>query len=238
MNNDKSSALILGFWICFGLMFLGLALGSSLIRFKKLDRFVSVKGLSEREVSADIAVWPLSFAAADNDLGALYATMEENARQIVEFLREAGFSESEITVAAPVVTDKFAQRYGSQPQASLRYTAQQTVTVYTGRIDAVRALQSRLGELGKKGIALGGEGSNQSAEFLFTKLNELKPIMIEEATRNARAVAEKFAADSKSTLGKIRRASQGQFSIEDRDSNTPHIKRVRVVSTVEYYLSD
>nr|WP_211334823.1 SIMPL domain-containing protein [Desulfosoma caldarium] len=132
-----------------------MALGFSLIRFKKLDRFVSVKGLSEREVSADIAVWPLSFASANNDLGALYATMEENAKQIVEFLQEAGFSESEITMAAPVVTDKFAQRYGTQPQASLRYTAQQIVTVYTGRIDAVRALQSRVGKLGKKGHCSG-----------------------------------------------------------------------------------
>lgn len=237
MNSGKGSALILGFCICAGLVVLCLSLGSALIRFKNMERFVSVKGLSEREVSANIVVWPLSFASADNDLGALYAAMEENAKKIVAFFQEAGFSESEITVGAPVVTDRFARRYESQPHGGFRYTAHQTVTVYTGRVDAVRALKSRLGELGKKGIALGGEGI-QSAEFLFTKLNELKPAMVEETTRNARAVAEKFAADSKSRLGKIKRASQGQFSIEDRDSNTPHIKKVRVVSTVEYYLSD
>lgn len=102
----------------------------------------------------------------------------------------------------------------------------------------MRAVQSRLGELGKKGIALGGEEHETRVQFLFTKLNDLKPQMIEEATRNARAVAEKFAADSHSRLGKIKRASQGLFTIENRDANTPHIKRVRVVSTVEYYLSD
>jgi hypothetical protein len=102
----------------------------------------------------------------------------------------------------------------------------------------VRSSQTRLHELGNKGIAFGGEDHNQKTQFLFTKLNDLKPAMIEEATRNARAVAEKFAADSQSRLGKIKRASQGQFTIEDRDSNTPHIKKVRVVSTVEYYLAD
>jgi hypothetical protein len=96
----------------------------------------------------------------------------------------------------------------------------------------------KLFELGKQGIAITGEDYQSKTVFLYTKLNEIKPAMIEEATQNARAVAEKFAQDSKSRLGKIRSASQGQFSIDDRDSNTPYIKKVRVVSTLEYYLSD
>lgn len=96
----------------------------------------------------------------------------------------------------------------------------------------------KLVELGKLGIAITGETYESKTQFLFTKLTEIKPGMIEEATKNAREAAEKFAQDSKSRLGKIKKASQGQFSIEDRDSNTPHIKKVRVVSTVEYYLTD
>ncbi len=112
------------------------------------------------------------------------------------------------------------------------------MTVYTDNIGAVRAVMGSLSELGKKGIVFTGGDYLAKTEYLFTRLNEVKPEMIEEATRQARVVAEKFASDSQSTLGKIKRASQGQFSIDPRDRNNPHIKKVRVVSTVEYYLSD
>jgi hypothetical protein len=198
---------------------------------------VSVKGLSEREVPADVAVWPIRFASAGNDLTALYATMGSNTRQITEFLAGAGFEPAEITVGAPAVTDRLAQQYGGNENVQFRYIALQTVTVYSTKIDKVRASQTGLADLGKKGIAFGG-GDYQQTQYLFTKLNDVKPAMIEEATRKAREVAEKFAADSNSQLGKIKSANQGQFSVEDRDSNTPYIKRVRVVSTVDYYLSD
>jgi len=136
-----------------------------------------------------------------------------------------------------LITDRLAQEYGGNGQVQLRYIATQTVTVYSGKIDQVRASQKNLVELGKKGIAFSG-GDFQQTQYLFTKLNDVKPAMIEEATRKAREVAETFAADSNSKLGKIKGANQGQFSVEDRDSNTPYIKRVRVVSTVDYYLSD
>jgi hypothetical protein len=99
-------------------------------------------------------------------------------------------------------------------------------------------MMSDLAQLGKQGIVFTGGNYQSQTEYLFTRLNEVKPAMIEEATNKAREVAVKFAQDSQSTLGKIKRASQGQFSISARDNNTPHIKRVRVVSTVEYYLSD
>jgi len=112
------------------------------------------------------------------------------------------------------------------------------VTVYTGKPDAVRVAMNKLVELGKQGIVFSGGGYQGGTQYLYTKLNELKPEMIEEATRKAREVAEKFARDSDSRLGKIKSAQQGQFTIEDRDSSTPYIKKVRVVSTVEYYLSD
>lgn len=120
----------------------------------------------------------------------------------------------------------------------MRYAAAQVITVYSDKIDTVRASQGNVAELGKKGIALGGNEYNQQTQFLFTRLNDIKPAMIEEATRNARAVAEKFASDAKSQIGKLKRANQGQFTIEDRDTNTPYLKKVRVVSTVEYYLAD
>ena len=96
----------------------------------------------------------------------------------------------------------------------------------------------QLSELGKQGIVLTGNNYAAQPEYLFTRLNSIKPQMIEEATRKAREVAEKFAQDSDSTLGKIRKARQGQFSISSRDNNNPQIKKVRVVSTIEYYLSD
>lgn len=133
--------------------------------------------------------------------------------------------------------DKVAQEYGGQ-KASLRYTAHQVITVYSDKIEAVRASEGNLGELGKKGIALGGNEYEQKTQYLFTGLNDIKPAMIEAATRNARAAAEQFAADAKSRVGKLKSANQGVFSIEDRDSNTPYLKKVRVVSTVEYYLAD
>ena len=137
----------------------------------------------------------------------------------------------------PAITDCSAEQYGGE-RGELRYAGQQTVTVYSKDIAGVRQTMDRLSQLGKQGIALSGGEYQGQPEYLFTRLNEVKPDMIEEATRNAREVAGKFAADSQSALGKIRSASQGQFSIEPRDANNPHIKKVRVVSTVEYYLSD
>lgn len=237
MTNEQKSAFILGVFIFLGLAAFGWLAGSSAIRFKEYERVVSVKGLAERDVAADVAVWPIRFAAASDDLGSLYAAMEKNTQEILSFLRAAGFSDEEVTSAAPLVTDKYAERYGDQ-RVNLRYTAQQTITVYSGQIDLVRETQGKMADLGKKGIALGGDEYSQRITYMFTKLNDIKPAMIEEATQNARVVAEQFAADSKSRLGKIRRANQGQFTIDDRDGNTPHLKKVRVVSTVDYYLSD
>lgn len=234
-NGRGAGAIALGIFL--GLAALGLLLGRGALQVRALDRTVTVKGLAEREVPADIALWPLQFSAASNDVAALYATVETNAAKVAAFLKEAGFTDEEITVAPPVVTDKLAQQWGGD-QAPLRYSAQRSVTVYTTRIDLVRATQKRLGELGQGGIVLGGDPYQVQTQYLFTKLNDLKPAMIEEATRNAREVAEKFAQDSRSRLGRIKSAQQGQFTVEDRDQNNPHVKKVRVVSTVVYYLVD
>ncbi|MDT8311542.1 MAG: SIMPL domain-containing protein [Methylophaga sp.] len=179
-----------------------------------------------------------NFTEADNDLGKLYQTMEAGTAKIGKFLTDKGISGSEITINAPAITDKSAQQYGGSMPAEFRYTATQTVTVYSENIDVIRKAISGLSALGKQGLVLSGDNYQAQSEYLFTHLNDIKPKMIEEATENAREVAKKFAADSNSNLGKIKQASQGQFSISARDNNTPHIKKVRVVSTVEYYLSD
>jgi len=231
-------AFVLGAFVCAGLIGLGWWAAHGALEVKGLDRSVTVKGLAEREVPADIAIWPIRFTDADNDLVALYDTVQRHNALVLDFLQQQGFGEQEISVAPPSMVDRQAEGYANAAQMPFRYTATSTITVYTENIDAVRQAMTRLVDLGKEGLAISGADMGSGAQFLFTHLNDLKPGMIEAATRNAREVANKFAADSDSRLGKIRRASQGLFSIEDRDSNTPYIKKVRVVSTVEYYLSD
>lgn len=238
LTTNRSSALILGLCLFLGLASLGMLLGQAALDYRQLDRTVTVKGLSEREYQADIVIWPIAFAVASNDLESLYTDLDRNAGLIREFLTANGIQAAEISYAPPVITDRSAQQYGGDNRAEFRYVASRMVTVYSENIAAVRGVMNQLPELGKRGIVLTGGDYQSQTEYLFTRLNAIKPEMIEEATRNAREVAEKFAADSKSRLGKIRQASQGQFSISERDRNNPHIKKVRVVSTVEYYLSD
>jgi len=237
-KNSNISALILGVFIFIGLAALGYLLGEAAIEYKQYERSVTVKGLSEQEYTADIVIWPIQFTVAGNELETLYSSIEKNTSKIKEFLGKKGVSTEEITLASPFITDKSAQQYGNNVKAEFRYTAVQTVTVYSKNIQAVRSVMGSLSELGKQGIVFTGRNYQSQTEYIFTRLNEVKPEMIEEATRKAREVAEKFASDSQSRLGKIKRASQGQFSIRARDKNNPHIKKVRVVSTVEYYLSD
>ena len=236
-QESQKSALILGVCILSGLALLGYLLRSSLIKFKEYERTVTVKGLSEKEYPADVALWPIRFSSANNDLTKLYASIEKDANEIIDFLKDNGFEKQEITASPPSIIDKLSQGY-EKSKIEFRYTATQIITVYSKKIDDVRATMNKLATLGKKGIAFTGNSYENSTEYLFTRLNDIKPIMVEEATTKAREVAEKFARDSKSRLGKIKKATQGQFSINNRDKNNPHIKKIRVVSTVEYYLSD
>ena len=238
MDKGKAGAAILGLAIFCGLAALGYLLGDAALKVKAMERTVRVKGLSEREYPADIVIWPIRFVAADNNLQNLYETIESDTVKIKNFLKKYKISESDITVNPPAVTDKTAQSYGNSNRIKFRYSAIQTVTVYSHEIKLVNLAISSLGELGKQGIVFISDDYEARPEYIFTRLNEVKPKMIEEATRKARDVALKFAADSKSRLGKIKRASQGRFEIFSRDKSTPYIKRVRVVSTVEYYLSD
>lgn len=238
ISNSKVSAFILGLFVCAGLTALGALLAKAALDYKKLDRTITVKGLSEREYSADIVIWPIQFTQANSDLEKLYESIEQTSAQINEFLAAKGIQPGDISVAPVSITDKLAQGYGKQQPANYRYTARQTVTVYSFNIELVRNVMGLLPELGKSGIVFTGDDYSSKTEYIFNRLNEVKPTMIEEATKKAREVAQKFAKDSKSILGKIKRASQGQFSITTRDRNNPHIKRIRVVSTITYYLTD
>lgn len=231
-------ALLLGALLALGLLGAAWVGGGAALEFKRMERSVTVKGLAEREVPADRAIWPIRYSETGNDLPALNARLEKSAATIVAFLRDKGFTAEEVAESAPSIVDKQAQAYGDASQQPFRYAATNLVTVFTDKVDLVRSSRRELVDLGKQGIAITGDEYQARVEYIYTGLNSLKPGMVEEATRNAREVAQKFAADSDSSLGKIRRAGQGQFSIEDRDSNTPYVKKVRVVSTVEYYLAD
>ena len=199
-------ALVLGALLCIGLIVLGIFVAQGAVRLRALDRAVTVKGLSEREVPAGVAIWPIKFTETGNDLGALYATIQRKNEQVFTFLEERGFAEEEITVSVPSINDRQAQGYGPSQPAEFRYYGNSIITVYSTNVVAVREAMSDVAELGKQGIAITGQEYDARTEFLFTGLNDLKPAMIEEATRNAREVAEKFAADSQSRLGKIKTA--------------------------------
>ncbi|MFH5830984.1 SIMPL domain-containing protein [Halalkalibaculum sp. DA3122] len=235
---EKQHYILLSIAIILAMAVLGYFIRETAIRFKEYERTVTVKGLAEQEHPADIVIWPIQFTEAGNNLEAIYTSVEKSANIVKTFLMERGIGEEAISFSTPVMTDRSAQRYGGNENVEFRYVATQNVTVYSSEVDKVREVMGELVELGKRGITLSGDEYQVRTEYLFTRLNEIKPEMIEQATKEARQVAQKFAEDSNSRLGKIKTASQGQFSIAPRDNNTPYIKNIRVVSTIEYYLSD
>ncbi|MCZ4338748.1 SIMPL domain-containing protein [Shewanella colwelliana] len=231
------SATLLGAFICIGLYLLGNSIGNSFIQMRALERTVTVKGLAELEVTADTAIWPIRFTEVDNDLNSLYLNVQTKSDKVIAFLVKQGFTQDEISSSLPSIEDRQAQGY-VDPNVRYRYAAKVTISLYTKRVPLLLEMQGNLLELAKEGIAISSQDYNSRTEFLFTDLNSIKPAMVQAATENARLTAEKFAKDSSSQLGKIKTASQGQFTISDRDSNTPNIKKVRVVSTLTYYLND
>ena len=230
---DKGK-VFMGLCIFFGLAVLGGMLPKMAAEFKSYDRVVSVKGLCEKEVPADKVIWPLSYKVVGDDINLVNTQITTKNAVIKNFLHAGGITDQEISVTVPSISDKYAQEYGSNDRL-YRYVATSTVTVCTKSVDKVLELMAKQTELLSQNIVLSNEWDAQP-KFNFEGLNDIKPEMIEEATRNARDVAKKFAKDSDSKLGKIKDASQGTFSIGDRDSNTPYIKKVRVVTYITYYL--
>lgn len=237
MEKVKNNVLVAAI-LAAGMVLTGFAIRSGMTNFKEKDRQVAVKGLAEREVKADKVTWSLTYKEIGNDPSGMYSLLAHKNEVIVKFLKTGGMKDEEISINPPRIIDRQADNYGNE-EMRYRYKAISVITVTSPDVDAVRKLMNRQSELMKQDIPLVSEeyGSN-NVVYEFTGLNEIKPAMVEEATKNARATAEKFASDSGSKLGKISHASQGQFSIDDRDANTPYIKRVRVVNTIEYYLED
>ncbi|KKT25117.1 MAG: hypothetical protein UW07_C0002G0006 [Candidatus Nomurabacteria bacterium GW2011_GWF2_43_8] len=195
--------------------------------FSEQGKFVEVKGLSERIVKADVAIWSLNFESKSNDIDVLYTEIERNLVAIKGFLKEKGFEDSEINMA-PVNIYQDTYR-----EALFRYNANVQLSVYTKKVDQVRSASKDTLLLVKKGVTLNGNSIN----FEFSDINSIKPEMLAEAIKNARMSAEQFARESGSSLGGISRGNQGVFDISDKDPGSPEYKKIRVVSTLRFLLN-
>jgi hypothetical protein len=246
---DRGDAALLGLLLALGLIVGGWALGAQIKATRLSDRYVNVKGLVERKVKSDLAVWQLTYKEAGDDLSLVYAKAESDKKTILEFLADQGIQSSEIELAVIRVVDTQANEYGGSTRAARRYIVEQQITVRTSRVDQVVAAAQKTMLLLQKGIVL-STNPGQGVAYQFTGLNSIKPDMITEATRNARAAATRFAADSGSKVGSIRQANQGVFSILAVDQgggdggegggnfngDSSVMKTVRVVTSVQYFL--
>ena len=232
----RESAIIAA-GILLGLFTLGVSLKSAIDRFTDKDRRVTVKGLAEKEVDADKVTWPIQTKEIGNDLPALYSKINSTTAAIKRFLTSNGIKESEISVNAPTVIDLNAERYGENNR-SYRYNITSTIIVTSQNVKLVRSLIARQGELLPQGIAIVDGGYENPIKYEFVAFRDMKPEMMTEAIKKAEKTAQQVAENSNSKLDKKVNADQGQFSIDNRDENTPYIKKVRVVTTVTYSLKD
>ena len=237
MKHNIDNRIVSAALLAVSIVILGFCVKWGIDDFANKDRKVSVKGLSEREVDADKVTWPILSKELGNDLPELYNRIAVTQSKIKKFLLNNGVKENEITVNAPVVIDLNADQYTTN-QRTFRYNITSIITVTSRNVKLVRGIISRQGELLKEGVAIVDGGYNNPVQYDFVSFNSMKPKMMEEAIANARKTAEQFAKNSDSKLNKIVSADQGQFSIDDRDSNTPYVKKVRVVTTVTYSLKD
>ena len=235
----RNKVIISSMLLSTSIVIFGLLIKSAIAGLRESQRTVTVRGLSERDVEADKVIWPLTYRIVGNDLPALYSAMEGYNATIVDFLIKFEIPYGDVSVAIPTVADLRTDQWRNQSEIFYRYNITSAITVSSNDVGRVRKAMDAVSELLKKGIAINSsEYGNSQIQFLFTSLNDVKPGMIEEATRSARQAAEKFAEDSGSKLGKIKNATQGQFSISIPDSNTPYKQQVRVVTTIEYSLKD
>ena len=209
---------------------LGLMLVFTVKTLKSYDDTVKVRGLCEKEVPADRVVLRINFSEQDNELADLRATIDRDEQAVIALLKKAGFTDEEIKYTSAHFNDRYDSYYTNNIR--FRYNANQTISVFTSKMDVVSELEKKIdAELLKQNII-----SNTYSSYEYNGLNEIKPSMIAESLENARTAADEFAKNSHSRIGKMRTASQGYFEVEDLDENTPQVKKVRVVTTVEYYL--
>jgi uncharacterized protein len=240
----KDQWLVRTIVLALGLVLGGWAAGNGVERSRLGDRFVTVKGISEREVNADLAIWPLRLVVADNDLARAQTRLQSNVTEIFQFLARHQIDTAQVTLQDFGVVDALANEYRQPGMTANRYIIRQVVVVRSDAPARVHAASQRVGELVNAGVVLssGAEYAGGGPTFIFRGLNELKPAMIAEATARARESATQFATDSRSRLAGIRRANQGVFEILPRDQaqgmseGSQVAKIVRVVSTVEYIL--
>ena len=254
MDTERSSLLasaaVVGVCLLLGLVLGGWVLGSQIKDIKLADRYVTVKGLVERTVKSDMAIWPVNFKEAGNDLPQVFAKSETDKESVLKFFAAQGVKQDEISVGQIKVTDKLANEYGGN-NTGPRYIVEQTVTVQSANVDKIAKAGEKTADLVQAGIVVGDNNGQGGIKYKFNGLNALKPDMITEATRNARASADRFAADSGSQVGSIRSANQGVFSISavggassgsdageggGGNADASIMKTVRVVATVDYYL--
>ncbi|UYF98656.1 MULTISPECIES: SIMPL domain-containing protein [unclassified Halomonas] len=229
-----ASAVALG-----GLVALGLGWGGSYLKsaaevWQHSSRSVTVRGLAEREVAADLVLWPLNYTVTADTLAELERHLSDDEARVRDFLAERGFEASEISMTPARITDQYANTYGGE-RPDERFRAEATLLLRTERVEEVIEAVPQATRLVRDGVLL-SPSYEYRTEFLFTGLDAIKPEMIAAATADARSAAQQFAEDSQSAVGGITSATQGYFSIEDLDSYTPQIKRVRVVTTVDYAL--
>lgn len=233
---DKSK-IISGIAIAVGLLLLGLCIKGGIDNFANRGRQVTVRGLSEREVSANLVTWPIVTKELGNDLTTIYSRIQSTNERIARFLTDNGLTKDEFSINPPEVEDRQAVSY-NQDGIRERYLVTNVIVVNSTKVDLVRSLIEKQDQLMRDGIAVVADNYQYHTTYEFTGLNDIKPEMITEATKAARDAAERFAADSHSEIGRIVTASQGQFSIEDRDQYTPYKKNVRVVNSITYELHD
>lgn len=236
MTNSRPFA-ILGLLLAAGLAIFGHQVRRAVQAGREFDRFLTVKGLSEREVKATLAIWPLRVAVTANDLPSLKSAVEKGRDEVLAYLSDHKIPAQEVTFGLPAITDREEERRTEAQRSTLpRYKAILTLVVRSSKVDIVKEAIQHADSLLEKGITLASNEFSDRTAFLFEGINAVKPDMIREATANARVAAEKFAQDSKAHVGAIRRASQGALEIEERDVASPERKVLRVVTTVEFFL--
>lgn len=234
---EKFNRIPEAFLIAVAIVVMGVCLKAGIDNFTNKDRRVTAKGLAECEVAADKVTWPIVSVELGNDLPQLYNKINSTTSKIRTFLKENGVPDEDISVNPPVVQDKNANLYSNERVVN-RYNITSVITVTSNDVAKIRGIISRQGELLRQGVAIIDGGYENPIVYEYTGFNEIKPEMMKEAIANAQATAEQFAGNCNSELDKIITATQGQFSILDRDNNSPHIKKIRVVSTITYSLKD
>ena len=233
----KENRLMAAALIAVGIFCLGWFIKAGIDDFANKDRRVNVKGLAEMEVPADKVTWPIVSKEVGNDLPELYERVAVTQQKIKAFLLRNGIKEDELTENAPQVVDLKAREYADNNKA-YRYIITSVITLTSSHVKEVRGILARQGDLLKEGVAIVDGGYENPVKYEFVAFKEMKPKMMQEAIQNAEKTAQQFAENSHSKLDKIISADQGQFSIDNRDDNTPYIKKVRVVTTVTYSLKD